>query len=173
MIFSNSCKNLLKTLTQSGEMLEKIFASAQNKIHDSIKLKRLFQLIDEDNWSSTDSDVKGEIYETLLQKNAENSEAGQYFTPRPVIQAMVKCINQIPKETIAHPSCGTGAFFLGALNYIQENNNLSEEHENFLKFQTFHGWEIEKNTARLCLMNLYLHGIGDLQKTPDIQVLIV
>lgn len=163
-------EQILKTLAETGGMLEKIFASAQNKIHDSVKLKRLLQLIDEDNWSSTDSDVKGEIYETLLQKNAENSGAGQYFTPRPVIQTMVECINPIPYETIADPSCGTGGFFLGALNHIRENNKLTEENENFLKFDTFHGWEIEKATARLCLMNLYLHGIGDLQKTPDIQV---
>ncbi|MDD2518912.1 MAG: N-6 DNA methylase, partial [Bacilli bacterium] len=163
-------EQILKTLAESGGMLEKIFASAQNKIHDSVKLKRLLQLIDEDNWSSTDSDIKGEIYETLLQKNAENSGAGQYFTPRPIIQAMVECINPIPGETIADPSCGTGGFFLGSLNYIRENNKLTEKQDNFLKFETFHGWEIEKATARLCLMNLYLHGIGDLQKTPDIQV---
>lgn len=163
-------EQILKTLAESGGMLEKIFASAQNKIHDSIKLKRLLQLIDEDNWSSTDSDIKGEIYETLLQKNAENSGAGQYFTPRPVIQAMVGCINPVPGETIVDPSCGTGGFFLGALNHIRENNKLTEDQENFLKFETFHGWEIEKATARLCLMNLYLHGIGDLQKTPDIHV---
>lgn len=163
-------EQILKTLAESGGMLEKIFASAQNKIHDSVKLKRLLQLINEDDWSSTDSDVKGEIYETLLQKNAENSGAGQYFTPRPVIQAMVECINPIPRETIADPSCGTGGFFLGALNHILDNNELTKEQEDFLKFEAFHGWEIEKATARLCLMNLYLHGIGDLQKTPDIQV---
>ncbi|AZA95647.1 type I restriction-modification system subunit M [Chryseobacterium shandongense] len=163
-------EQVLKTLSELGGMLGKIFASAQNKIHDSVKLKRLLQLIDEDNWSSTDSDIKGEIYETLLQKNAENSGAGQYFTPRPVIQAMVECINPIPGETIADPSCGTGGFFLGALNYIRLNNKLAVDQENFLKFDTFHGWEIEKATARLCLMNLYLHGIGDLQKTPDVQV---
>ncbi|KAB1231420.1 class I SAM-dependent DNA methyltransferase [Chryseobacterium viscerum] len=163
-------EQVLKTLADSGGMLGKIFVNAQNKIHDSVKLRRLLQLIDEDNWSSTDSDVKGEIYETLLQKNAENSGAGQYFTPRPVIQAMVECINPIPGETIADPSCGTGGFFLGALNHIHEHNELLENEENFLKFDTFHGWEIEKATARLCLMNLYLHGVGDLQKTPDIQV---
>jgi len=163
-------EQILKTLAESGGMLEKIFTSAKNKINDSVKLKKLIQLIDEDNWSSTDSDIKGEIYETLLQKNAESSGAGQYFTPRPVIQAMVQCINPIPGETIADPSCGTGGFFLGALNHIRENNKLTVDQEKFLKFETFHGWEIEKATARLCLMNLYLHGIGDLQKTPDIQV---
>ncbi|WP_026713546.1 type I restriction-modification system subunit M [Flavobacterium daejeonense] len=163
-------EEILKTLAESGGMLEKIFAGAQNKIHDSIKLKKLLLLIDEENWSSTNADIKGEIYESLLQKNAENSGAGQYFTPRPVIQAMVECIKPLPMETIADPSCGTGGFFLGALNYIRENNKLTETKENFLKFETFHGWEIEKATARLCLMNLYLHGIGDLKKTPDIQV---
>ena len=163
-------EEILKTLAESGGMLEKIFAGAHNKIHDSVKLKKLLLLIDEENWSSTNADIKGEIYESLLQKNAENSGAGQYFTPRPVIQAMVECIKPLPMETIADPSCGTGGFFLGALNYIRENNKLTEEKENFLKFETFHGWEIEKATARLCLMNLYLHGIGDLKKTPDIQV---
>jgi len=163
-------EQILKSLAEAGGMLEKIFAGAQNKIHDSVKLKKLLLLIDEDNWSSTDADVKGEIYETLLQKNAENSGAGQYFTPRPVIQSMVECINPRPGETIADPSCGTGGFFLGSLSHIRSNNKLSKEQEKFLKFDTFHGWEIEKATARLCLMNLYLHGIGDLKKTPDIQV---
>jgi type I restriction enzyme M protein len=163
-------EKILKTLADSGGMLEKIFSNAQNKIHDSVKLKKLFQLINEDNWSSTDSDVKGEIYETLLQKNAENSGAGQYFTPRPVIQAMVECLNPKPGETIADPSCGTGGFFLGAVNYIRKNNRLTKNQSEYLKFNTFQGWEIEKATARLCLMNLYLHGIGDLKNTPDIQV---
>ncbi|MBF4491485.1 SAM-dependent DNA methyltransferase [Flavobacterium sp. MR2016-29] len=163
-------EKVLKSLAESGGMLEKIFAGAQNKIHDSTKLNRLLLLINEDNWSSTESDVKGEIYETLLQKNAENSGAGQYFTPRPVIQAMVACIRPTAQETIADPSCGTGGFFLGALNYLENNYDLSEQDKEFLKFNTFHGWEIEKATARLCLMNLYLHGIGDLKKTPDIQV---
>ena len=163
-------EKILKTLGNSGGMLENIFSGAQNKIHDSVKLKKLLQLINEDNWSSTNSDIKGEIYETLLQKNAENSGAGQYFTPRPVIQAMVNCIKPLPKETIADPSCGTGGFFLGALNFLEENYELSEEELEFLMFDTFHGWEIERSTARLCLMNLYLNGVGDLKKTPEIHV---
>jgi type I restriction enzyme M protein len=105
----------------------------------------------------------------LLQKNAENSGAGQYFTPRSVISAMVDCIQPKPKETIADPACGTGGFFLGAVNYLNQKS-LTISEANFLKFETFHGWEIEKSTARLCLMNLFLHGIGDLIKTPDIEV---
>lgn len=82
---------------------------------------------------------------------------------------MVECIEPQPNETIADPSCGTGGFFLGALEYL-EKSSLTQQQNEFIKFETFHGWEIEKATARLCLMNLYLHGIGDLNKTPDIHV---
>ncbi len=162
-------EKILKTLADSGGMLKKIFSGAQNKIHDSSKLQRLINLIDEENWTSTGYDIKGEIYESLLQKNAENSGAGQYFTPRSVIQTIVECIKPQPSETIADPSCGTGGFFLGALEYLNRSK-LSQTELKFIKFDTFHGWEIEKATARLCLMNLYLHGVGDLKKTPDIQV---
>ncbi|WP_423147893.1 type I restriction-modification system subunit M [Rubrolithibacter danxiaensis] len=162
-------EKILKTLTDSGGMLKKIFSGAQNKIHDSSKLQKLINLIDEENWTSTGYDIKGEIYESLLQKNAENSGAGQYFTPRSVIQAIIECIKPQPSETIVDPSCGTGGFFLGALEYLNRKN-LTQEEKKFIKFNTFHGWEIEKATARLCLMNLYLHGVGDLKKTPDIQV---
>ncbi|ALM50135.1 DNA methyltransferase [Flavobacterium psychrophilum] len=162
-------EQILKTLSASGGMLEKIFIGAQNKISDSSKLRKLILLINEDNWSSTEVDVKGEIYEGLLQKNAENSGAGQYFTPRAVIQTIIECIDPQLGETIADPSCGTGGFFLGALQYIN-NTTPSSAEDDFLKFDTFHGWEIERSTARLCLMNLYLHGIGDLKNTPDIQV---
>lgn len=162
-------ESLLKNLSTSGGMLSKIFAGAQNKIHDSSKLKKLIKLIDGENWTNQDIDIKGEIYESLLQKNAENSGAGQYFTPRSVISAMVTCINPKPLETIADPSCGTGGFFLGALNHLNIKS-LTKEEASFLKFMTFYGWEIEKSTARLCLMNLFLHGIGDLKETPDIEV---
>lgn len=165
-----SYEDLLKALASSGGMLEKIFAGAQNKIHDSAKLKKLIKLIDDENWTSKNYDLKGEIYESLLQKNAENSGAGQYFTPRAVISAMVKCINPQIGETISDPSCGTGGFFLGALEHLLDKK-LNEEEKGFLKFQTFHGWEIESSTARLCLMNLFLHGIGDLKETPDIEVI--
>jgi len=162
-------EELLKTLSNSGGMLNKIFSGALNKIHDSVKLKKLIKLIDEEDWTSKEFDVKGEIYESLLQKNAENSGAGQYFTPRAVIATMVECVQPKPKETIADPSCGTGGFFLGALNYLNKEK-LSKAEADFLKFKTFHGWEIEKSTARLCLMNLFLHGVGDLKDTPDIEV---
>ena len=159
----------LDKLGDSGGMLAKIFRDARNRIYDSVKLKRLIELIDEQDWTSTEIDVKGEIYESLLQRNAENSGAGQYFTPRPVIQAMVECIEPKVGESISDPSCGTGGFFLGALDYLNRGK-LTENQKNKLKFETFKGWEIETSTARLCLMNLYLHGIGDLKQTPEIIV---
>lgn len=162
-------ESILKKLSNSGGMLSKIFAGALNKIHDSVKLKRLINLIDEEDWTSQEIDVKGEIYESLLQKNAENSGAGQYFTPRSVINAMVECIQPKPKETVADPSCGTGGFFLGVLNHLGKTK-LTKPQQEFLKFHTFKGWEIEKATARLCLMNLFLHGVGDLKETPEIEV---
>jgi type I restriction enzyme M protein len=160
-------EELLKSLSDSGGMLKKIFAGAQNKIHDSIKLKKLISLIDAEDWSTKEIDIKGEIYESLLQKNAESSGAGQYFTPRPVIAAMVECINPKEIEKVSDPSCGTGGFFLGVLDYFKRNKIEITDH---IKFDMFKGWEIEKSTARLCLMNLFLHGVGDLQDTPDIEV---
>lgn len=162
-------EDILKKLAESGGMLKLIFDGAQNKIHDSAKLKKLINLIGEEDWTSKEIDIKGEIYESLLQKNAENSGAGQYFTPRPVIKAMVKCIRPRVGETIADPSCGTGGFFLGALDFLYKKS-LSEKDKETISFETFHGWEIEKSTARLCLMNLFLHGVGDLKDTPDIKV---
>lgn len=166
---SEQYKDILKKLAESGGMLNKIFEGAQNKIHDSAKLNKLINLIGEENWTNKDVDIKGEIYESLLQKNAENSGAGQYFTPRAVIKAMVNCIQPQVGETIADPSCGTGGFFLGALEYLHEKK-LSDKAKKTISVDTFHGWEIEKSTARLCLMNLFLHGVGDLIKTPEIDV---
>lgn len=166
---SEQYKDILKKLAESGGMLNKIFEGAQNKINDSAKLRKLINLIGEENWTSKEVDIKGEIYESLLQKNAENSGAGQYFTPRSVIKSMVKCIQPQVGETIADPSCGTGGFFLGALEYLHEKK-LSDKDEKTISIDTFHGWEIEKSTARLCLMNLFLHGVGDLIDTPDIKV---
>lgn len=163
-------EDILKRLSESGGILEKIFAGAQNKIHDSAKLKKLIRLINEENWTSKETDIKGEIYESLLQKNAENSGAGQYFTPRAVIKVMVECMLPKPDETISDPACGTGGFFLGALEYLSNIQGLTKEQERFIKYDMFKGWEIEKSTARLCLMNLFLHGVGDLKETPDIDV---
>lgn len=112
------------------------------------------------------SDVKGEIYEGLLQKNAEDikSGAGQYFTPRPLIKAMVRCIRPEPMKSVADPCCGSGGFLLAAQDYITdpENYTLDREQKEYLKAEAFHGNEIVPTTFKLCLMNLYLHNIGDI-----------
>jgi len=154
-------RHTLENLGKEKGMLGVIFRKAQNKIQDPAKLKRLIELINEETWVGLDVDVKGEIYEGLLQKNAEDvkSGAGQYFTPRQLIKAMVEAINPKPGETICDPACGTGGFFLAAYNHIAQQN-LNKEQKKYLKFDTFTGWELVDNTARLCVMNLYLHGIG-------------
>jgi len=110
------------------------------------------------------ADVKGDIYEGLLEKNAEDvkSGAGQYFTPRALIRAMVECIQPQPMKTIADPACGTGGFFLAAYDYLVANNKLDKEQNKFLKYSTFFGNEIVASTRRLALMNLFLHNIGDI-----------
>jgi type I restriction enzyme M protein len=154
-------RHTLENLGKEKGMLGVIFRKAQNKIQDPAKLKRLIELINEETWVGLDVDVKGEIYEGLLQKNAEDvkSGAGQYFTPRQLIKAMVEAIDPKPGETICDPACGTGGFFLAAYNHTAQQD-LNKEQKRFLKYDTFTGWELVDNTARLCVMNLYLHGIG-------------
>ncbi|MCA9380190.1 SAM-dependent DNA methyltransferase [Candidatus Dojkabacteria bacterium] len=155
-------RNVLQTLSKERGLLGVIFRKSQNKIQDPAKLKRLLKLIDEEVWVGLDVDIKGEIYEGLLEKNAQDTKsgAGQYFTPRALINAMVKVTNPKPEETIADPACGTGGFFLEAHDYITNNYNLDKAQKEFLKEKTFSGWDIVDNTARLCAMNLFLHGIG-------------
>ena len=108
-------------------------------------------------------DVKGEIYEGLLEKNAQDikSGAGQYFTPRPLIKAIVDVMRPAPGQTICDPACGTGGFLLAAHDYIvKHHDTLDRDQWDHLRHQALHGWEIVDSTARLCVMNLYLHGIG-------------
>ena len=130
------------------------------------QLHRAMQMIDREKWVSMSTDVKGEIYEGLLQKNAEDvkSGAGQYFTPRALIQAMVACVRPEPMKTIADPCCGSGGFFLAAQSFLADpaNYTLDREQKEFLKNETFYGNELVATTFKLCLMNLYLHNIGDI-----------
>jgi type I restriction enzyme M protein len=153
-----------RTLQELGDeegILGIIFRKAQNRVQDPAKLNRLISLIDEETWIGLDVDIKGEIYEGLLQKNAEDvkSGAGQYFTPRPIIKAMVDVMQPEPSDDICDPACGTGGFFLSAHDYIVDNYKLTKDQKDELQHDTFRGWEIVDNTARLCVMNLYLHGI--------------
>ena len=155
-------RHILETLGKGKGMLGVIFRKSQNRIQDPAKLRRLIDLINDETWAGLDIDVKGEIYEGLLQKNAEDikSGAGQYFTPRPLIKAMVDVIKPAPGATICDPACGTGGFILASHDYISKHFSLDIEQKKSLRSKTFKGWEIVDNAARLCVMNLYLHGIG-------------
>lgn len=121
-------------------------------------------MVDATEWVMLDSDVKGDIYEGILEKNAEDTKsgAGQYFTPRALIAAMVECVAPEPGKTIADPACGTGGFFLAAYDYLVTTHKLDKEQKAFLKNKAFHGNEIVAGTRRLCLMNLFLHNIGEI-----------
>jgi len=101
-------------------------------------------MLSAENWVMLGADVKGDIYEGLLEKDAEDTKsgAGQYFTPRALIKAMVECIRPKPKKTIADPAAGTGGFFLAAYDFLLENYELDKDQKEFLKYHIFKGWEI-------------------------------
>ena len=155
---------LLRVLGSRPGLLGQIFTKAQNKIQDPAKLTRLIAMIDETRWVKLGADVKGDIYENLLEKNAEDTKsgAGQYFTPRALIRAIVECVRPKPGKTIADPACGTGGFFLAAYDFLAANPALNQAEKTFLKTSTFHGNEIVASTRRLCLMNMLLHNIGEI-----------
>jgi type I restriction enzyme M protein len=153
----------LEELGKRSGMLGVIFRKAQNKIQDPAKLRRLIvELIDKEQWSSLSSDVKGDAYEGLLQKNAEDVKggAGQYFTPRSLIAAMVDVVAPQPGQAICDPACGTGGFLLAAHDYLAKHHALDREQKKKLKSGTFFGIELVDSVTRLCAMNLLLHGIG-------------
>jgi type I restriction enzyme M protein len=158
-------RHILEELGTKDKLLGLIYRKSQSKIQDPAKLERLIQLINEEEWFGLSVDVKGEIYEGLLEKNADSSQkgAGQYFTPRALISAMVDVTQPKPKQTIGDPSCGTGGFFLTAHDYIDKNYKLNPDEKKFLKEKTFHGWDIVPDVTRLCAMNMYLHGIGSVE----------
>jgi type I restriction enzyme M protein len=157
-------RHTLEALGKRPGMLGLIFRKAQNKIQDPAKLRRLIvDLIDKEQWTSLAADVKGDAYEGLLQKNAEDVKggAGQYFTPRALISAIVEVVGPRPGETICDPACGTGGFLLAAHDYLVKHHKLDREQKKQLKNGTFHGIELVDSVTRLCAMNLLLHGIGD------------
>ena len=157
-------ESILDCLGKAGGILGRIFADSSNKITKAAVLYRIVQMINSENWVAMSSDVKGDIYEGLLQKNAEDTKsgAGQYFTPRSVIQAMVACVRPEPLKTVMDPCCGSGGFLLAAQKFITENFSLDREAKEFLKKSAFRGGELVRTTYKLALMNLYLHNIGDI-----------
>lgn len=155
---------LLRELAQKKGMLGQIFTKSQNKIQDPAKLSRLIDMVNDTDWIMLGADTKGTIYEGLLEKNAEDTKsgAGQYFTPRSLIKTMVACMRPEPMQTIADPACGTGGFFLAAYDYLVEHHKLDKKQKAFLKHDAFSGNEIVSNTRRMCLMNMFLHNIGEI-----------
>ncbi|MBA3380310.1 MAG: SAM-dependent DNA methyltransferase [Actinobacteria bacterium] len=166
-------RHVLTELGRGSGMLGVIFRKAQNRIQDPAKLRRLIvDLIDRESWLKLDADVKGDAYEGLLEKNAEDvkSGAGQYFTPRPLIKAIVEVMKPKPGTRICDPACGTGGFLLAAYESIARSGLLDPDQKRHLRYEALRGWEIVDNTARLCVMNLLLHGIGDEQHSSPIVV---
>jgi len=156
-------RDTLAKLGRQGGMLGIIFEKAQNKIQDPAKLRQLVvELIGKENWLSMSADVKGEAYEGLLEKNAQDVKggAGQYFTPRVLIQAIVDCIQPASGEVIIDPACGTGGFLLAVHDYIAKHYELDRTAKKHLRFEALRGVELVPGVSRLCAMNLFLHGVG-------------
>lgn len=154
----------LRALSNRPGMLGVIFRKAENKIRDPAKLRLLIvDLIDKRNWSALDADVKGDAYEGLLEKNAQDTKsgAGQYFTPRPLVRAVVECVRPKLGETVHDPACGTGGFLLAAREYIlQQKPRLTAAEAHHLRLKALSGVELVDAVTRLGAMNLLLHGVG-------------
>ncbi len=157
-------RHILEQLARQTGTLGVIFRKAQNRIQDPAKLKRLIvDLIDKENWSAAGVDIKGDAYEELLSKGAEDikSGAGQYFTPRPLIQAIVDCIDPSVGDTVVDPAAGTGGFLLVAHERASRDaEDLNPDQRAHLRDGFVRGMELVDGTARLAAMNLLLHGIG-------------
>lgn len=154
---------ILNGLGDQHGTLGLIFRGARNKISDPAKLRLLVvDLIGETYWSDLSGDLKGDAYEGLLEKNARDTKsgAGQYFTPRPLIEAIVECLAPEPGEVINDPACGTGGFLLRAHDYVVHHNDpLTKAQADHLRTKAIRGTEIVQEVARLAAMNLYLHGV--------------
>lgn len=157
-------RHTLEELGKQPGMLGEIFKKARADIQNPATLRRLIvDLIEPVKWSSMEADVKGDIYEGLLAKSAEESPkgAGQYFTPRELIKAIVDCVEPGPDDTVCDPAAGTGGFLLAAHDFVvrRHGKELNKDQKRHLRTALVKGWELVPNTARLCIMNLYLHGI--------------
>jgi type I restriction enzyme M protein len=149
-------RHALEELGKEAGMLGTIFRKAQNKIQDPAKLERLIKPIEKEAWSTPPVDVKGEIYEGLLERNAQDAKggAGQYYAPRALIQAMVDVMQPNIMDTFADQATGTGGFLLAAYDYMAPQATSKKEQKHL------RGNDIVDRVTRLCAMNLYLHGIG-------------
>ena len=177
-------ESTLKKLSQEENLIGTIFVKAQNKIDKPVYLKKVITMINEEQWLVMDGDVKGAIYESILEKNGQDkkSGAGQYFTPRSLIQAMVDVAQPKIGETVCDPACGTGGFLLAAYEYMK-NQSQDKAKRDFLRDKALHGYDNTALVVTLASMNLYLHGIGtdrspilcqdSLEKAPDTLVDVI
>ncbi len=161
----------LRKLSEFSGLIGLIFAKPQSKINDPAKLRLLIQMIDGEEWSRLDLDVKGDVYEGLLARNADDVRggAGQYFTPRPVTRAIVEVMRPNLGMKICDPACGTGGFLLAAFEYLQAKA-LTARQRTHLRNNALSGTDLVPNVARLCAMNLFLRGIGSDPKRPPISI---
>lgn len=148
---------ILATLSRHDGLIGAIFLKAQNEIQDPAKLRRLVTMIGEETWLGLDLDTKGTIYEGLLERNAAEvkSGAGQYFTPRPLIDAVVQVVQPQPNETVHDPACGTGGFLLAAWERMKR---AGDRRAQLRARDNLSGIDIVPDVVRLCAMNMYLHG---------------
>lgn len=156
----------LEELSKLPNLIGTIFTKAQNKIDKPVYLKKVISLIDGETWLSMDDDLKGAIYESILEKNGQDkkSGAGQYFTPRSLISAMVDVTRPKISETVCDPACGTGGFLLAAYDYMNKQSQDKKKQE-FLRTQALRGVDNTALVVTLASMNMYLHGIGN-DKSP-------
>lgn len=178
-------EKILDTLSKKGGLLGAIFTKAHNKISKPVNLLEIISMLDEDNWFDLDYDIKGTIYEGILEKNGQDtkSAAGQYFTPRPLIDAMVNVTQPQIDEVVCDPACGTGGFLLSAYQYMKKQANNDKKKLDFLDSRGIVGYDITPLVVTLGSMNLYLHGINEkctpiterdtLEKEPDFLVDVV
>ena len=174
----------LKELSEQSNLIGTIYTKAQNKIDKPVYLKKVITMINEEQWLVMEGDVKGAIYESILEKNGQDkkSGAGQYFTPRSLISTMVDVTRPQIGETVCDPACGTGGFLLAAYDYMKVQSSDKEKSE-FLREQALHGYDNTALVVTLASMNLYLHGIGtsrspilcqdSLEKSPSVLVDVI
>src|ERR1035437_5558306 len=157
----------LRVLGRESGMLGDIFSGAQSRFANPVNLKKLISLIDETEWISLDVDVKAAAFEGLLEKAASEGKkgAGQYFTPRLLIQSIVRCVKPDPRASrdfkIGDPACGTGGFLVAAYEWLMHETGgaLDRDIAKRIRTQTYYSQELVARPRRLALMNLYLHQV--------------
>ena len=159
-------EEILRELSKDEGLIGTIFTRAVNKIDRPVMLAKVIEMVSEENWYMMEGDFKGAIYESILEKNGQDkkSGAGQYFTPRALIQAMVEVVDPKITETVADPACGTGGFLLAAYEHMK-NQSKDIEKQQFLKNNALFGADNTSLVVTLASMNLYLHDIG-VNKSP-------